>query len=74
MKITHNTPPVIALHKDETKVGEIYKHVNRGELVYFRQQGGFTILNTGEVIAWCNASERGWIHVPDAYLVMPLSA
>lgn len=68
MKVIRSKEVIGPITKGSTVVGQIYTHMDCDDTAYFRVQGGFANLCTGQFIDYPNVKDNGWVHEPDAVL------
>lgn len=59
------------VHKAATTVGVMYTHRGFPDKAFFRCQGGFANMDTGQYIGFEEASSEGWRPEPGSVVVLP---
>lgn len=71
MNIVHEGVEPVPVTKHETKVGELYTTLRKGN-AHFRCQGGFVDMATGAFTGFEAARDDAfWVHAKDAKLIVP---
>lgn len=68
MNVIRSAGPIGPVTKGSTVVGKVYTNMHFGDEAYFRVQGGFAILNTGQFVNYTDAKESGWVLEPNAII------